>query len=83
VSEVTTLATDREVEILELLTEGDDLLVAAFVERDRKAFDRLRVITNMLCNDHGYKGAKLARRWDRDRRTISLWKKQGAKLRDS
>ena len=77
------LSSDRRVEILELLTEGDDLLVPAFVDRDHEAFDRLRVITNTLCNDHHYKGVDLARRWGRDRRTISLWKKQGATLRHS
>jgi hypothetical protein len=72
-----------DVEVLELLTEGDELLVPAFVGRSRAAFDRLRVITHRLCADYGCNGAALARRWERDRRTISLWRQQGAKLKDS
>jgi hypothetical protein len=77
------LTATEQREALEMLAEGDDLLVPAFVARDQAALNRLRVLAYLLCRDHGCTGADLARRWGRDRRTISLWRKQGAKLRDS
>lgn len=72
-----------DAELEELLAEADELLVPALMARDRKALDQLRVLTSVLCDDFGCNGAALGRRWGRDRRTISLWRKQGATLRDS
>jgi hypothetical protein len=65
----------------QLLTEGDKLLVLALARRDRYAQERLYMITNELCLDCGYNAAELGRRWGRDRRTISVWKRKGAALR--
>ena len=71
---------DRVNRVEVLLCEGDALLAPAFVDRDAEAMNRLYAITYELTNDHGYNGAELARRWRRNRRTISVWKKAGAEL---
>jgi hypothetical protein len=69
-----------EQDVQALLEEGDQLLVSAFAHRDRVAQERLYLITVRLCNDHHYAAAELGRRWGRDRRTISVWKRKGAEL---